>query len=338
MTKEKGYSKTINRLFLLIGIGLLVHAIFLASTIDPRSFELLFRIKWYYIVGITFFAICPWLGHAFRIVMWSRFLDYPINFKTAFAIVMANDIGAAITPTAVGGGPVKIGMLVSKGMPAPKATFMVLLSATEDIIFYAIGILFTMVYMHEVIEKLGLYLVHHSDVLIGAVILVILAIVFWKYVRRGIGKLVQLLPGSWQTWLATARNNMGHYFSDIGQTYLDVIKTGKLRLLLSVLILFFQWFTKFTILALVLHSLNIPFSWFDMYIKQWIVWMSMLVIPTPGSSGGAEAAFLILFKDNLTGDMQNLVVSTWRFFTYYFILILSVIIFNITKGEITKKD
>lgn len=57
----------------------------------------------------------------------------------------------------------------------------------------------------------------------------------------------------------------------------------------------------------------------------------------PGSSGGAEAAFLILFKDNLTGDIQNLVVSTWRFFTYYFILILSVIIFNITKGEITKK-
>jgi len=109
-------------------------------------------------------------------------------------------------------------------------------------------------------------------------------------------------------------------------------------LLLSVLILFFQWFTKFTILAFILHSLNIHFSWFDMYIKQWIVWMSMLVIPTPGSSGGAEAAFLILFKDNLTGDLQNLVVSTWRFFTYYFILILSVIIFNITKGEITKKD
>ena len=122
MNKEKDYNKIINRLFILIGIGLLLHAIFLAYTIDPKSFELLYRIKWYYLVLITILAISPWIGHAFRIVMESV-ADYPISFKSAFAIVVANDIGAAITPTAVGGGPVKIGMLVNKGHASTQGYF-----------------------------------------------------------------------------------------------------------------------------------------------------------------------------------------------------------------------
>ncbi len=337
MNKERDYNKIINRLFLLIGIGLGLHAIFLAYTIDPKSFELLYKIKWYYLVLITLLAVSPWLGHAIRIVMWSRWLDYPINFKSAIAIVMANDIGAAITPTAVGGGPVKIGLLVNKGMPAPKATFMVLLSATEDIIFYGTGLVLTLLYMHDVIEQLGQYLLKHSSILIGLCIVVATLIMGWKRIRPGIKSMISLLPEKWQYSLSRFNAGLRHYFSDIGQTYLDVVKTGKWRLAISIVILFYQWFTKFTILAIILISLDIPFTWFDMYIKQWIIWMGMLVIPTPGASGGAEAAFLVLFKGNLSGDLPNLIVSTWRFFTYYFILILSVIIFNLLKGQLMKK-
>ena len=337
MNKEKDYNKIINRLFILIGIGLLLHAIFLAYTIDPKSFELLYQIKWYYLVLITILAISPWIGHAFRIVMWSRWLDYPISFKSAFAIVMANDIGAAITPTAVGGGPVKIGMLVNKGMPAPKATFMVLLSATEDIIFYGTGIVLTLLYMHHVIEQLGAYLLKHSSLLIGLSIFLLAIILGWKTVKLIIKKILSYFPESWQLRLSRFNAGLRHYFSDIGQTYLDVVKTGKWRLAVSIIILFYQWFTKFTILAIILISLDIPFTWFDMYIKQWIIWMGMLIIPTPGASGGAEAAFLVLFKGSLSGDLPNLIVSTWRFFTYYFILILSVFLFNMLKSQLMKK-
>ena len=78
----------------------------------------------------------------------------PHQFKSAFAIVMANDIGAAITPTAVGGGPVKIGMLVNKGMPAPKATFYGFVVSTEDIIFTARVLYWRYSTCNHVIEQL----------------------------------------------------------------------------------------------------------------------------------------------------------------------------------------
>nr|HRD08084.1 flippase-like domain-containing protein [Saprospiraceae bacterium] len=203
--------------------------------------------------------------------------------------------------------------------------------------FYGTGIVLTLLYMHHVIEQLGAYLLKHSSLLIGLSIFLLAIILGWKTVKLIIKKILSYFPESWQLRLSRFNAGLRHYFSDIGQTYLDVVKTGKWRLAVSIIILFYQWFTKFTILAIILISLDIPFTWFDMYIKQWIIWMGMLIIPTPGASGGAEAAFLVLFKGSLSGDLPNLIVSTWRFFTYYFILILSVILFNMLKGQLMKK-
>ena len=98
MNKEKDYNKIINRLFILMGIGLLLHAIFWLTIGDPKSFELLYQIKWYYLVLITILHIAldrTYLSHCdVESLAWTT----PISFKSAFAIVMANDIGAAITP------------------------------------------------------------------------------------------------------------------------------------------------------------------------------------------------------------------------------------------------
>ena len=337
MNKERDYSKIIKRLFILIGIGIAAHIVFLMFTIDPRTFGLLRKISPLSLLMIVFLAICPWLGHASRIVLWSHFLKYPVNFREALAIVMVNDVGAAITPSAVGGGPIKLGMLVNKGMPASKATFMVLLSATEDIIFYSCGIIVTFIFMQGAIESFLLYLSKNMAVMFLLIIVLLFPFVLKSTFKKLVRKFISLFPTSWQDRLANLRSRLSHYFMDIGQTYLDVFKRAKWRLLLSVFLLFFQWFSKFTILALLLIALGIEFTWFDMYVKQWIIWMGMLIIPTPGASGGAEAAFLLLFKGNMEGDLPNLIVSTWRFFTYYFILLLSLLLFNFFNKSAIKK-
>ena len=91
----------------------------------------------------------------------------------------------------------------------------------------------------------------------------------------------------------------------------------------SIIILFYQWFTKFTILAIILISLDIPFTWF-WHVHQTMDYLDGHADNThPGASGGAEAAFLVLFKGSLSGDLPNLIVSTWRFFylLFYFNLI-----------------
>jgi glycosyltransferase 2 family protein len=329
MSDTKDFSKILNRIFFIIGIGLLLHLIFLLSTIDSKSFSLLYRLKFYHYLLITCCAFGPWIGHSFRIVLWSRFFKHPISFKNAFSIVMANDIGSAIAPTIVGGGPMKLGLLVSKGVPAPKATFMVLLSASEDLFFYGFGIVFAFIYMKGIIAHFVERLVSNTPVIIAIVIAIILLFVFKKTTNSLTRNIFSQFPDSWSQKIDKMKEGVKHYFSEIGSTYRTLFKEGKLLLFFSLIILFLQWFSKFTILAVILSSLGVKFTFFDIYIKQWIIWMSMLIVPTPGASGGAEASFLLLFKNQLSGDLPNLIVSTWRFFTYYFILILSVVLFNV---------
>jgi uncharacterized membrane protein YbhN (UPF0104 family) len=70
--------------------------------------------------GYLFLAIAltiiPWFTNALRLLIWTRFLGNGLGFREAFQITLATDLGAAISPTAVGGGFFKWGMLVQRGV------------------------------------------------------------------------------------------------------------------------------------------------------------------------------------------------------------------------------
>ena len=149
--------------------------------------------------------------------------------------------------------------------------------------------------------------------------------------------LILLLPERRAQWILNLKRNITDYLSEIGAIFRLVIQKGKLRFLLSLSMLIMQWMTKFSILAVLLISLNVDFTWFDMFIKQWLITVSMLVFPTPGAAGGSEAAFLYIFKNEVSGDLANLIVSSWRFFTYYFTLIIAIFTLSFfTKALLSK--
>ena len=66
---------------------------------------------------------------------------------------------------------------------------------------------------------------------------------------------------------------------------------------------------KFSVLIVILHAFNIDFEAIQIYIRQWVIFVTMLFIPTPGASGGAEASFLLIFGKSIPSDIAYLVVS-----------------------------
>jgi uncharacterized protein (TIRG00374 family) len=60
------------------------------------------------------------------------------------------------------------------------------------------------------------------------------------------------------------------------------------------------------------------------FAKQIILWVVMLISPTPGSSGTAEAIFPAFFQVYL-GDYTIIVNVLWRLFTYYPYLLLGAL-------------
>jgi uncharacterized membrane protein YbhN (UPF0104 family) len=64
----------------------------------------------------------------------------------------------------------------------------------------------------------------------------------------------------------------------------------------------------------------------------------MLFIPTPGASGGAEASFLLIFGKSIPSEISFLIVSIWRFFTYYYVLIACVILYTTITLTMKKQE
>ncbi len=328
IVKKIDFKKITNGLIIFIGIGILCHLAFLYFTVEGDITESLKKLKWYYLIPLGILAVLPTVFHALRLFVWSKFVDHPLTFKDAMTIIISNDLGSALTPTIIGGGPVKLAMLISKGMSTSKATFLVLLSATEDIVFYAIGIALSMYYMHDTLATL-LTSLAEKKLLLYTILVVIIALMLLPRIGIRIPSLInKMLPERISSKLSSVGQSAKSSLYKIWNAYKDIYKRGKLLFLFSLTFLFLQWMAKFTILAILLHALGIDFTLFEVYIKQWILTMGLLFVPTPGASGGAEAAFVLMFGDLLTGDIMKIIMSVWRFFTYFFMMFTSVIIFQ----------
>lgn len=327
------FEKTINKLFIFVGIGVIAHMTFLLLTTDAKTLSEITKLRYPYLIVIAILAMLPWVFHSLRMMLWTKFIGYPLGFRDCINVIVANDLGSALTPTAVGGGPVKFAMLRRKGLDSAKASFIVLLSGTEDAMFYLIGVLLGAYY-------LGDSFIHFFDNIsenstgLSTIPIVIIFLVFLKVLKvNWWTPILNLLPNTTRLKISKWGKILKNTIYEIAYNFVEVYKRGKLRLILSLSLLISQWISKFSILMVLLKALNIEVPYLNVLINQWIIWMSMLFIPTPGASGGAEAAFLLMFKNKISGEAITLITSTWRFFTYYFIVILSIIIFQMIMNK-----
>ena len=58
-------------------------------------------------------------------------------------------------------------------------------------------------------------------------------------------------------------------------------------------------------------------------------------LPMPGSSGGTEATFVLMFGTIFTGTQAASIMIVWRFVTFYQVLIVGCIVFLYAR---TRKD
>ena len=61
-------------------------------------------------------------------------------------------------------------------------------------------------------------------------------------------------------------------------------------------------------------------------------------IPIPGASGGTEATFLLMFSTIVSSSEAASMMILWRFFSYYFVMFVGVIVFTLFKHYYAKKE
>lgn len=319
-------NKTINSLVLVVSMGILAHLIFLLITNDQNIFQYLSRIKLPYLLLIILCLLCNWFGHALRLVIWTRYLGQQFRFLDALRIAIYTELGAAVTPTIIGGGPIKLALMIKNKLSTGKAGFLTLLNGLEDFIMYStvmlIGFFHARDSIFRILASIFSGLKSNFISILGSVLF--LYVLHKILMRFPFFRDMHYIPGKYRQAWNRMMLELKSGWHEMLASFNKVRKDGLRYLLVSLVVLFTQWTIRFSVLIILLTALDIDFKPFQVYIQQWIVYLTMVFIPTPGASGGAEATFFLLFEKQLPKDLLPLIISTWRFFMYYLMLFLAV--------------
>ena len=97
-------------------------------------------------------------------------------------------------------------------------------------------------------------------------------------------------------------------------------------ILLQFVLAFVDIFT-YNLIPFFIYKTFVPsgeIAWTKFFMQSIICQLSLMFIPTPGASGGAEALFLVVFASAFESTVWPLLF--WRFSTYYSILLVGLIV------------
>ncbi len=272
-----------------------------------------------------FIAILCMVGRDFFYMWRIRFLtNQQLSWKKSFSVIMLWEFASALSPGVVGGAAVAMFILNKEKIALGRSTAIVIISTMMDNLFYVMMIPITFIF----IKHVDLFPAHFSgsgaievvfwtgySLIAFAAILLFLAIFVWPQLSK------KLLGGLFSLpflnrWKVVAVQTG----ADIITTSLEMRKESILNWVKIYLVTCGSWICRYLVINSILQAfLNL--SLYDHVLilgKQFVLWLFMLVSPTPGASGVAEYAFgelLITFSGSALLLAGMAVI--WRLISYF---------------------
>ncbi|HJJ47577.1 MAG TPA: flippase-like domain-containing protein [Methanocorpusculum sp.] len=336
-------------LILSISISLAVILVVLFITFDPEStFEALQKANPWIIVLAFAMHVVSLLFWALRIKLMCRSLGYKIGFGHTFRLVCSNMFIASVTPSQVGGEPVRVYEIHKAGVPAGDATAVVIMERVFDgivLVFCTIisVILLALVFTSIQLPQGWIYTAYAAAVLFA----VLLGLFFIISKKPELGKkLCKKVTGffirKWDfekngAFQAKLEGGVENFYTTLGHF------TGKSRSGMAYGMFFstLYWINEFIITYVVILGLGVPFSleaFFLSFIFQILITVILMIPLTPGGAGIAEVSLAGFYAFIVPSSVLGIFVVIWRLIMYYFNLAVGfiaslLILHREAKGE-----
>jgi glycosyltransferase 2 family protein len=254
-------------------------------------------------------SFAPPVFNALRVWRWGRLLAPGFRFTAALHTVLVAEVGAAVTPTAVGGAPLKVAALARNGLGTAGGVALAALGGLEDAFFIIVTISLAAWhtgllprFMEDFREIAATPLPGIGSLLIWPSIAIMAAVAICLLRHRRAAR----LRARASSWWNDLRANI-HLVRDRG------LGTFAGNVLLAGL----QWSSRLSILTALVAGLGVPLEPLRTAVLQWLCFTCMALVPTPGAVGGAEAAFVLVFGRELPAAMLPMAMAAWRMVTFY---------------------
>ena len=329
MLEKVTLKKTIRMILFLVPFAVLANVGYTIWSSDDANLPELLNISVSWLVVAVFFSLAPWLVASALLGLWARFFQLPLVRRDIFEVVLANDVAAAATPTAIGGGYAKLGLLIFHGTkPGLAASLMVIGSLEEYAVFAVLVPLTWAFYPPENINVAEIFFKFFpfrslQSVLIAVGIVLVLFILLRN--NTAVKNLFNRLMHK-DGWLAKALIAIKKTIGDFRAALRLVAAGGKLLFLFNILLAALQWGMRYSVFTALAFGFGLQPHPIKFLLLQWLLFTLMNIVPTPGAIGGAEIGFALIFKGVVPPGLLALSVSAWRFVATYLQLIVAAII------------
>lgn len=329
-TQNNSISRLWLRILLPVAIGLGVVWWLFKDDFDPSVFSIL-TFDWRTVVCLIF-AIIFLFGRDFGLAWRFRVItDRELSWKRAFRVDLMCAFTSAITPTAVGGSALAIFYLNREGVKVGRATTLTLTTLFLDEMFFVVfcPILFLLIPSDELFGtglhegfldsvELVFWLVY-AGIVIWTTILFLGIIAKPQGMARFLRKVFAMkLLRRWQKGVNEMADNMVATSAWVKQQprrwWAGVFGATVV-----------SWFSRYLLVNALFWGFVPESSPLLVFGRQFVVWVVLMISPTPGSSGISEWLFTTYYGD-LIGSMSIalLMALIWRILSYYVYLVAGI--------------
>ncbi len=320
----------------IIGLGVVGYMLY--REYDPDVFRLI-DLTW---MSLVFFVVALFLmvirdfGYIIRLKILS---DNDLSWFQSFRVVMLWEFTSAISPSAIGGTSVAIIYVTKEGLNLGRSSAIVMATSFLDELYFII----TFPLLLLIVSPQDLFIIDESnngfinEFFYFAIIGYGLKFIYTLVVSYGL-----FFNPRGLKWLLLwifklpALRRWRHKANDTGS---DIIKSSQVLRhkpftfwLKAFGATFFSWTARYWVAnALILAFFIIP-DHFLIFARQLVMWIMMLVSPTPGGSGFSEFVFTRYLGEFIPVDPANIGVIAialaflWRLVTYYPYLIIGIFV------------
>lgn len=260
-----------------------------------------------------------------------------LSWRKAFQVIFLWEFASSVTPSVVGGSAVAIFILTKEKIGTGRSAATVMVTAVLDELFYIVLVPLTFIFAG--IERLSV--VGQSFNFLGMsfttmgifgvgyfIILVVTFILAYGVFINPHGLKWLLIRVTKFRFLKRFAHAAEHTGDQLIETSAEFKSKNFAFWLKAFGITGLSWTARFLVVNFLIVGFTSALSLGDHFLimaRQLMMWVIMLISPTPGGSGIAEFFFPVFLREFIAGatrDLTVLVALAWRLLTYYPYLII----------------
>ncbi|MFV0419407.1 MAG: lysylphosphatidylglycerol synthase transmembrane domain-containing protein [Dysgonomonas sp.] len=292
-----------------------------------------------------FVAFCFMLGRDTGFVIRYRYLtEKQLSWKQCIKVTLLAEFGTAITPSSVGGSTMAVLFLAKENIPVGRSTAMVFVTLLLDEMFFVVTFPLLLIFIpFDTLFSdnsafgsgvLILFIVAYIVKMLLCTLLITGLFIRPQAIRWLIIKVFRLpFLRRWHKSAAKAGDDLVVSAKEIrGKTisYWFPLITATIL----------SWSSRYLVVNAIFMAFFQVHDNLLIFARQFIMWIVMVVSPTPGGSGFSEFIFKQYLSEFIPlAGVVPLIILLWRLLTYYnYLFVGALIVPRWVKKSFGKKD